>query len=222
MKQRTIKITIIFAAILLLATSEALAYVVFDTNGVIQDGDVYDYVYVRNDAVVDMTGGVVTNVLGAEDWSIVNVSGGVLGRLGSGEFSTLNLSGDMETNEVEVHNSSTMSMFGGNVGLIEAWNYSTVNLYGGIISEYLKAYGTEDLVISIYGYGFEYDTLAGDYGGGQLSGFWLDDTPFSIDLFGDPGSPGGAPIDTYSHIVLIPEPATILLLGLGAIYIRIS
>ena len=157
--------------------------IVFYEDGIIQNGNEYDFVSVRNDAIVDMTGGVITNKLTANDYSTVNI-------------------------------------FNGSVGLIEAWNHSTVNLYGVTISEYLKAYGTEDLVISIYGYGFEYDTLVGNYGGGQLTGFWFDDTPFSIDLFGDPGGPGGAPIDTYSHITLIPEPATILLLGLGGFLIR--
>ena len=120
---------------------------------------------------------------------------------------------------VGIFDHATVDMFGGNVGLIEAWNYSTVNLYGGIISDYLLAYGDDSLTVNIYGYGFEYDPLAGDYRGGQLTGFWLDDTPFSIDLYYD-DTPGGAIIDTYPHIVLIPEPTTILLLTLGGLILK--
>ena len=165
-------ITILTAAVILLLVSEAWATSIsFYEDGVIQEGDVYDYVGLFNDSTVHMTGGIVTFTLAAWDSSTVNVSAGILGGLGSLEFSTLNLSGDMEADTPGVSDSGTLNMFGGNVGLIEAWNYSTVNLHGGIISEYLQAYGTEDLVISIYGYGFEYDPLAGDYHGGQLTGF---------------------------------------------------
>jgi hypothetical protein len=218
MKHLTRKIITIFAAILLLPLSEVLAITNFFDDAVIQDGDVYDYVHVYNDATVDMIGGVVTSLTGW-DSSTINVSAGILGGLGSVEFSTLNLSGDMEADTLGVSDSGTLNMFGGNVGLIEAWNHSTVNLHGGTISNYLLAYGTEDLVISIFGYGFEYDPLAGDYRGGQLTGFWLDDTPFSIDLYYD-DTPGGPVIDTWSHITLIPEPATILLFGLGIVLLR--
>jgi hypothetical protein len=118
---------------------------------------------------------------------------------------------------VGIFDHATVDMFGGNVGLIEAWNYSTVNLYGGIISDYLLATST----VNIYGYGFDYDPIAGNDRGGQLTGFWVDDTPFSIDLY-YLKAPGAPFIDTWSHITLIPEPTTILLLGLGAINIRIS
>ena len=122
---------------------------------------------------------------------------------------------------VGIFDHATVDMFGGNVGLIEAWNYSTLNLHGGTISDYLLAYGDDSLTVNIYGYGFYYNPLSGDHRGGQLTGFWLDDTPFIIDLYYD-DTPGGPIIDTWPHIVLIPEPATILLLGLGAINIRIN
>ena len=215
-------ITIVLAAVILLGISEVWATsIAFYEDGVIQDGDVYSSVAVLNSATVDMTGGIVTGIFTAYDYSTVNVSGGVLNILDSWDSATLNLFGDVQVHELGAVYSGTVNIFGGNVGLIEAWNQSTVNLYGGMISEYLEAYGTEDLVISIFGYGFNYDPLAGDYRGGQLTGFWFDDTPFSIDLYYE-DEPSGPLIDTWSHIVLIPEPATILLIGLGAINIRIN
>ncbi len=214
------KLSIIVAAVILLGVSEAWATSIsFYEDGVIQEGDVYSEVAVFNNAKVDMTGGVVTSQFTTWGSSTANVSGGILEALVSVETSIVNLSGAMQIEGLGVSDSGTVNMFGGNVGLIEAWNHSTVNLHGGTISNYLLAYGTEDLVISIFGYGFNYDPLAGSYRGGQLTGFWLDDTPFSIDLYYD-DTPGGPIIDTWSHITLIPEPATILLLGLGGFLIR--
>ncbi|GAI39887.1 unnamed protein product, partial [marine sediment metagenome] len=101
------------------------------------------------------------------------------------------------------------------IGLMKVNSSNPVNLHGGVISNHLRAAST----VNIHGYGFEYDPLAGDYTGGQLTGFWADDTPFSIDLFAG-WMPGDGFYDTYSNIVLVPEPATILLLGLGGLFLR--
>lgn len=205
--------------LILVFLSPALCHattIAFYTDGVIQDGDVYSYVDVYNNATVDMTGGIVTVQLGAYDSSTVNISGGVLGGVftsGASTASTLNLSGSMQADGVYIGGLGTLNMFGGIVGSVKIHNIA--NLYGGIISDYLLATST----VNIYGYGFQYNPLAGDYQGGQLTGFWLDDTPFSIDLYYS-DKPGGLLIDTYSHIVLIPEPATILLVGLGVLLKR--
>jgi len=214
------KILTILTAVILLGASEAWATsIAFYEDGVIQEGDEYVSVGVFNDATVDMSGGIVTSQLTAYDSSLVNISGGSLEAIISTDTSTVNLSGAMQIGGLGVRSSGTVDMFGGNVGLIEAWNYSTVNLHGGTISNYLLAYGDDSLTVNIYGYGFDYDLLAGNYRGGQLTGFWVDDTPFNIDLYYD-DTPGGPIIDTYSHITLIPEPTTILLLSLGCLLLR--
>jgi len=152
-----------------------------------------------------MTGGVVTSQLGAYDSSTVNISGGILGGVFTSVesvASTLNLSGSMQADGVEIWGSGSLNMFGGTVGSVGIHNVA--NLYGGTISDYLLATST----VNIFGYDFEYDPLAGNYQGGQLIGFWLDDTP------------GGPIIDTWPHIVLIPEPASLLLFGLGGLFLR--
>jgi len=77
-------------------------------------------------------------------------------------------------------------------------------------------YATDASVVNIYGYAFNYDPLGGSRNGGQLTGFWEGGNPFSIDFLDN--------IETgstyYDHVVLIPEPATLLLLGLGAVMLR--
>jgi hypothetical protein len=134
--------------------------------------------------------------------------------LDSFDSSTLNLSGNPQINDIGVYFSGTVNMFGGTIGSVQIDNIA--NLYGGIISDYLLATST----VNIYGYNFQYNPLAGDYRGGQLTGFWMNDTPFSIDLYAVYNPPYGGTIDTWSHVVLIPEPATILLLGLGVLMLK--
>jgi hypothetical protein len=186
--------------------------VAFYTDGVIQDGDVYDYVSVYNNAKVDMSGGTVSEILTAYSSSTINISGGILNILDSWDSSILTLVGNPQINELGVSFSGRANIFGGTINFLKVGSSNPVNLYDGIISDYLLATST----VNIYGYDFQYNPLAGDYRGGQLTGFWMDDTPFSIDLYYD-DTPGGVPVDTYAHIVLIPEPATLLLLGLGVL-----
>ena len=211
----------IHTILMFLLLSPALCHatnIAFYTDGVIQEGDEYVSVGVYNNARVDMTGGIVTNQLTTYDYSTLNALGGLLEAIVSVEFSTVNLSGVVRIGGMTVEESSAVNMFGGEVDslkILKIGSSNPVNLYGGIISDYLLATST----VNIYGYDFQYNPLAGDYGGGQLTGFWLDDMPFSIDLYAVYNPPYGATIDTWSHVVLreIPEPCTLALLAFGAI-----
>ena len=51
-----------------------------------------------------------------------------------------------------------------------------------------------------------------------ISGFWLDGTPFSIDFI----NVGGvfSPYPTCDYVEVIPEPATLMLIGFGGLLIR--
>jgi hypothetical protein len=189
--------------------------VAFYTDGVIKDGDEYVSVGVYDNAIVNMTGGIVTFQLTSYESSVVNISGGILNAIVCRDESTLSLYGNMEAVGVSVSGSGTMNMYSGTIDSLKISSLKEVYLYGGEINDYLRATS----MVNIYGHDFQYNPLAGDYRGGQLTGFWLDDTPLSIDLYYD-DTPGGPIIDTYPHIVLIPEPSTILLLGLGVLLQR--
>ncbi len=188
--------------------------IAFYEDGVIEDGDVYTAVGVYNNATVDMTGGSVTFQLTAYDFSIVNISGGSLEAIICTGSGTVNLSGGSVISGMGVSSSGTANVFGGTLAVLDVGSSNPSNLHGGTISDYLRATSTTN----VYGYGFDYNPLAGSYGGGQLTGFWLNNSPFSLDLYAS-DEPGGAPVDTYSHLMLIPEPATILFLGAGMLLV---
>lgn len=179
----------------------ACATVDFYNDGTIQTGDLLGNVYVWNDAVVDMTGGQIQSL------DIMN-------------FGTVNFGTGGVLEGVSAWNDSTLNMAGGAISWnLDASDSSTINLTGGEVTDWL--YATDDSIVNIFGYGFDFVPDAGDWNGGQLTGFWEDTTAFSIDLLDN------IAIDStyYDHIVLtevepIPEPMTLLTLALGFGFVR--
>jgi len=225
------KICVIITGVLLF-TATRLAAVpedkIFTSSGQILPGEEWGNVYIYNDyTIVDMLGGNVDSI-GTYDASMVNVIDGSVNTLEAHEFSTANVSGgyvytlwarDSGTANLSdmgsVVSLSARGSFGkvnmtdGTTEYLRAGDSGTINLHGGIVSEYLNAW--DFATVYIYGYGFNYDPSAGNWNGGQLTGFYLDDTAFTIDLYD---------AQTYNHINLIPEPATVLLVSLGSLMLR--
>jgi len=112
--------------------------------------------------------------------------------------------------ELDTYSYAELTINGGEFYEVIAGQASTLNLHGGQILGNLMA-DHDTAWVHIYGYGFNNDP----FGGSPLTGFWADGTPFSINLVDDT-------IPTYDQIVfhIIPEPATMLLLGLGGVLLR--
>lgn len=223
------KVKILTILIMLVVPCQLQAYPDKDfySSGEINDGDYWNNVFIYNDdTIVDMLGGDVDSI-GTYDSSTVNVTGGQVNTLDALEFSSANISGgfvygasawdhaivnffgNASAGTIGSGDFGTLNMIGGTADIVGA-NYSgTLNLYGGIVNDSLGASG--ESTVNLYGYSFYYDPTAGSFDGGQLTGFWLDDTPFTIDLYG---------AGTYSHINLVPEPSTLLLFGLGILGLR--
>lgn len=176
------------------------AYISFSRDGVIQDGDSYDGVYVYgNNTTVEVKGGNIGELL-SYDRSTVNVSGGYITSAQSYEQSTINISGGT----VRVPNTgdagSTINVTGGTFWNIEVGS-GELNMSGGQIAGMGIFAPANDGSVNIYGYGFEYNPLPGK-NDGRLTGFWQDGTPFSIDFRPDAYQlvilheipPGSAPI----------------------------
>jgi hypothetical protein len=197
----------------------------FTSSGQIVAGEEWDNVYVYNDGtIVDMLGGILDSIV-THDASTLNVFDGQVSTLSALQFSTASIFGGSvdgayawDQSAVTLSDSGsvlslsargtsgTVRMIGGVAEYIRVGDSGTANLFGGVVNNYLNTWdmGT----VNIYGYGWSYDPSGGNWNGGLLSGFWLDDTPFAIDLY-DP--------QTYNHINLVPEPTSLLLLAAGAV-----
>jgi len=83
----------------------------------------------------------------------------------------------------------------------------------GLVSDYLTA--GDSGIINVYRYDLDKSATGGHYGFGFVSGEWANRTLLNIDLSGP---------NTYSRIILheIPEPGTLILLGLGSLILRIK
>jgi hypothetical protein len=195
----------------------------FTSSGQILPGEQWDNVYVYNDAtIVDMLGGILDSI-GTHDASTLNVfdgtvstvtaleasranvSGGYVHTLWAWDSATATLSGTGEVVSLSARGlSGTVTMTAGTADHISTYDSGTANVLGGTV-EHLFAENYS--VINIFGYDLVKTSTGGTYGYGEVYGFWLDDTPFAIDFAG---------YETYSHINLVPEPSTILLLAAGA------
>jgi hypothetical protein len=131
--------------------------------------------------------------VGAFDTSIINISGGTLSGAAASDHGVVNFSGDADSRSVGASAFGTVNVTGGTVEHVGANDSGTINLYGGVVTDFLGASGLA--VVNMYGYGFDYDPGGGALDGGQVRGYWLDDTPLTIDLYGS---------ETYLHIELIP------------------
>ena len=173
---------------------------VWATDYLIEDGDEFGVLSLRDYDTFLMTGGTGHD-LGLGGWSTGTID----------DTDPLNIGqGDGGIWDISVSAYSELTINGGEFYEIICDDYSTLNLHGGQIFGSLLVEHTTTWV-NIYGYGFNNDPFPGS----PLTGFWADDTAFSIDLVDDT-------ISTYDQIVFheIPEPTTMALLGLGICLIR--
>jgi len=131
-----------------------------------------------------------------------------------------------------VYNDAMVDVTGGFVYYLHAYDTSTLNIFSGSDMRYLKLKdlstahlhgGLIEHVLSLddtgtahfYGYDFHFDSLGGSAGQGFLTGYWVDSSPFEINLHHWNQS------NTYNLIFHeIPEPSSLILFALGTFLLK--
>ena len=156
------------------------AYITFSSDGVIQDGEFYDgvFVYGKNTAV-EIKGGNIAK-LSSYDRSTVNVTGGHITYAQSYEQSTINISGGTVRVPTTRDSGSTINITGGTFWNVEVGS-GTLNMSGGHIAGLGIFNAAGNGKVNIEGYNFEFNPMPGQ-NDGRLTGFWQGGMPFSIDF----------------------------------------
>jgi hypothetical protein len=130
--------------------------------------------------------------------------------------------------EIWLHNDATADMWGGNVfqlGALDTSRFnmydgtmnmllvrynSTVNIYGGTLNA-LNIYPNESGYVNLYADDVIFHSTGGHYDRGWIEGKYISNNQyFDFDIVGLGDS----------HINVVPEPMTFLLLGLGGIALK--
>ena len=186
---------LVMVCILASVSSGAFDYVISDT---------YEYGMILNDQSLRVTGGGADSVE-AHGNSYVEILGSTPLEEFVGGIYDLNL-----------NDTSVLNLYAGEVGGLDISDNATALLQGGRL-DYISSYQyvlspNQNYIPHIEIVCKEYDF---DSSTNRLTGVWMDDTAFDIQLVDESGYD-----PAIENIFFTPEPATLLLVGAGGLLLR--
>jgi hypothetical protein len=213
----------------------------------INGGEITGRLYARDNTQVVLKSGVIDDYLEASQNSRINISGGkILNEIAASNNSTIIVSGGSILGLTSL-NESNVFVSGGEIGSYKysrsllAYDNSRVNITNGIIYYLLSSF--EGAKVNIYGGSYPHGLWVEDSGlitifgkdfvlhdngrsytpgygmipagmiYDRLTGVLANGSSIDTNLAWDPFNPGNI-------VLAIPEPSTLLLLGLGAVILR--
>jgi len=151
------------------------------------------------DVVLNWSGDTHYDIPGSPEWA------GAANVLNTYDNVTVTmLGGDGIGGQFNMHDNSQLTMYGGFIGELNLYQNSKATFFGGDYIGSIWVAPESTGWVKLYAVELFYDPLYN-----TIDYKWLDnDMTHVLQLQGS---------DTYSHLQFIPEPATLLLLGLGAL-----
>ena len=164
------------------------------------NGVVVGTIYARDYSIVNIIGSVYESNVCAYGNSRVNISGGNVGVIYANNSSTVYMSGGTTQSSISVRQDAILYLVGINFSIKDSEGNIISLSYGDKLSDYTGCY---DDGTGLHYYG----TVWGDF----ADGGWMS-SKFRIYNTGD--------YDGIADIIIIPEPATLALFGLGTLLLR--
>jgi len=226
--KREMKITFVFALVSILCVCNIQAEIIWDSGHHIFSEGSEDYVYMYNDASAEIVGGEIdwmymyneafADITGGQIWELymynsttADISGGYVSILLGQDTSSVDVYAGSDIGLLRPNDSSTANVYGGTINHLFVLGNSTTNIYEG---DFTMGFSANDSpVINMYVQEYHWDPDGGSSSGfGLLTGTWLNSgEAFSIDY---------VDLDSFDHIAFVPEPSTMLLVGLGGLVLR--
>lgn len=182
----------------------------YTTVNLLPGGNIYYCLEAYNNSRVNIYGGRIGEALGADDSSQINISGGSIQYLDAEDSSEVTISGGFIEQNLYSIESSHVTVTGGSIGYEIIAGIPTHPHYGHYFDESIITFVGSNFAINGQSVNYGWYSVFDYPSGGILTGTLANEVTLNNPFFVREGS----------SIVLVPEPATILLLGLGAMMLR--